>query len=203
MVVEPNAAPDGETGATLIELLIGVVLTGIILIGVTAGAMTYLLAGNTTRYLLSETPELQLASTRFASDVQSSATVVKPALGTAPSCGTLPAGAGSTTLVDFTWTDPRATPATTDDLGVTRVSYTYAPTTNELRRAACLGVTLVEETTLVSRMQPAIVPELQCDDGCFAPGRLDLELNVCTASGTSCLDDSIPAHLYGVRRLPS
>ena len=166
--------------------------------------MTYLRSANGVRYLLSETPELQLSATRFASDVQSTATINTPSVGSAPSCGSLPAGAGSTTLVNLSWIDPEALPDTSDDQIVV-VSYTYAPTTHELHRAACRNGSLSEQTTLISHIQPSQTPQVLCDLSASCSGtpkRLDLALQVCTAdSAGACLDSTIPATLTGIRRL--
>lgn len=201
---EPVSVSDAERGTTLIELLMGIVVTGIILGALTGGIMTYLQSANGVRYLLSETPELQLAATRFASDIQSSVTVSTPSAGSTPACGSLPSGASSTTLVDLSWVDPEALPDTSDDQTVV-VSYTYAPTTHELQRAACRNGGLVEQATLVSHIQPSQTPQVQCDLSASCSGtpkRLDLAMQVCTANSAGvCLDSTIPATLTGIRRL--
>jgi len=199
---------EGEQGATLIELLMGIVLMGLVLVGLTAGILTYVRSADTNRYLLSETPELQLVATRFGSDVQSSDSIFTTS-GSSPKCGTLPAGAGSTTVVDFTWRDPLTTPSTSDDVDVL-VSYTFAPTTHELRRARCAGssTNVVEQTVLARHIAPSTVvtpaPAATCNVGsCDTTTRqVDLAFYICTANdaGTACLDTAIPGTATGIRR---
>jgi len=204
MNVESPQPTDLERGATLIELLMGIVLTGIVLAAVTGGILVYMGSADRNRNLLNETPELQLTATRFGSDVQSANTIQKPAAGTAPTCGTLPSGSGSTTLVNFGWTDPGTVPATSDDQAVV-VSYTYDPVAHQLVRARCRAGSVVEKTTLVNHVQPAQKPDVTCDvSSCDSTTkRVDLSLRACTAdsAGTACVDSYIPASFTGVRRM--
>jgi hypothetical protein len=192
---------ESQRGATLIELLAGVIVTGIILSALTGAFMTYFRAADGIRYLMNETPELQLAATRFASDVQSAAAV--STTGTTAACGGALA-VGWAKVVDLAWNDPGAAVDTTDDR-VVAVSYTYGAATHELRRTACHNGTQVEQKALVTHLAPAGSPTMQCDLASCAgatPRQVDLGFFVCTTgSSGACLDSTIPATLTGVRRM--
>src|SRR5688500_4295475 len=101
MTMETDGTQESEAGMTLIEILMGVVLSGIMIAALVGGIMAYMRGAAATTYLLKETPELQLVATTFGTDVQSAETVTKPATGATPACGT----AGDTTIVDFRWND--------------------------------------------------------------------------------------------------
>jgi hypothetical protein len=180
----------------------GVVLTGIMLVALTAGAMAYMYGARATTYLLNETPELQLVATNFGTDVQSSETVATPGV---PVCGgSLPPGGAA--VVDFSWRDYTSTTAS----ALVTVSYIHVDVSNthELRRVACRNGIVERQTTLASHIEPAQPPQLLCNPTCSAtpttPTRVDLGLQVCTAKPSPsvlCADDSIPANFTGVRRL--
>jgi len=181
----------GESGSTLIELLMAVVLTGIILGALTGAIMSYFKGAEAIRYVATETPELQLAATRFASDVDSAAAVDTTA---SLNCGAAPEP-GSQTLVKFSWTDPGPNPATTDDHAMT-VFYVYGPTTHKLVRNACKDGSVVQQTTLVSHIKPSATPNVVTP----ATNQWDLALNVCTANECADAMTVIPVTLTGVRR---
>lgn len=207
MKTDGTTTSGSEAGMTLIEIMLGVVLSGIMIAALVGGIMAYMRGATATTYLLNETPELQLVATHFGTDVQSADTVTKPATGATPACGTL-SGAGGTTIVDLRWNDHLDT--TSAAIPVV-VSYTYAPTTYELRRFACRNGALTDRTTLVTHIEPGQEPALTCDlaacgAGPLTPTRVDLALQVCTASTSTppvCLDPNIPANYTGIRRLPS
>lgn len=193
---EAQAVADNERGATLIELLMGIVLTGLILTGMTGGIITYFKSAQAVQYLLTETPDLQLAATRFATDVQSSS-VVNPTTGTP--CGGVPP-ASDAIVAEFQWNDTSTTTAGSGPL--IRVTYTYRASAHELRRNACKAGVVQQQTVLVDHVDPSAAgqPNLQPINS----KQFDLGLQVCTVRDTDssphCLDSAIPATFTGVRR---
>jgi type II secretory pathway pseudopilin PulG len=193
---------DREAGATLIELLVTVVISGILVGTLTIGIMSYMRAAGATSALMTETGELQIAASYFATDVQSAETLDVPPTGV---CNTAPPTSG-TPMVDLRWRDWTSPTASTN----VTVSYYYTSGTNELHRVACRNST-VDKTTLVKHIQPASAtpaspaPSVRCDGAACSsttPRQVDLKLWACTADSlNSCRNDPIPATLTGVRRL--
>lgn len=196
---------DREAGATMIEVLMTIVVSGILIVGLTAGIMTYMRSADATKALLSETGELQIAASHFATDIQSAQSVSVAPTGV---CNTTPPISG-TAMVNLNWLDWTSPTASTD----VRVSYYYSAATNELHRVACRNGTTADITTLVRHIQPAAAtpasdpPSVRCDgadcpSGSATPWQVDLKFSVCTVDSRSvCRNDPIPATLTGVRRL--
>jgi type II secretory pathway pseudopilin PulG len=191
-----------ETGSTLIELLLTVVISSILISAITLGIMTYTRGASATTALLSETGELQIAASHFATDVQSALSLTVPPTGF---CNTTPATPG-TALVDLYWRDWTSPTASTE----VRVSYYYDSATNGLNRVVCRNGT-VQRNPLVTHVQPATAtpaspaPSVRCDGGsCTSttPRQVDLKFSVCTVDPlNACRNNPIPATLTGVRRL--
>jgi prepilin-type N-terminal cleavage/methylation domain-containing protein len=196
MKPETGTANDREAGFTLIEVLMGIVLTGIMLGALTGGVLTYMRGAQATTDLLNITPELQIASTYFGSDVQSSEDVT-----TSPATSACaPAG----TLVKFGWEDFTTRTASTQ----VDVSYSYDPDTHELLRTACKDDVVDDQTTLITHVKPGPPPLVLCDldASCVAPTprRIDMTMSVCALDASNaCRGSEIPGTLTGVRRLPS
>ena len=194
---------DREAGATMIEVLMTIVVSGILIVGLAAGIMTYMRSADATKALLGETGELQIAASHFATDVQSAESVSVAPTGV---CNTTPPITDAAVL-NLNWRDWTSATASTD----VRVSYYYTAATNELHRVACRNGT-ADTTTLVRHIQPAAAtpasdpPSVRCD-GAFpcssaTPWQVDLKFSVCTVDPRNvCRNDPIPATLTGVRRL--
>jgi type II secretory pathway component PulJ len=190
---------------TLIEILMGIVLSGIVLAALVGGIMAYMRGADAMTNLLNETPELQLVATTFGTDVQSAETVTVPS--GAPTC--LPPAVTATKIVDFEWHDHLTT---TDTGTVVDVSYAYSDATHQLSRFVCRNHVFSDQTNLLTHVQPDAVnvaqkPAATCDLGACSnpqPRRVDLTVYVCTAdrTGAACADPAIPAQYTGVRRLP-
>ena len=188
-----------ETGMTLIELLMGVVISGIMLGALTGAILSYMRSASATSSLMVETGELQVAATNFTTDVQSAERVEK----SVATCGTV--AAGETAVVEFSWNDYSSTTISTP----VKVSYIYTGAENGLRRTACRNGVVVGESTPIRHIEPAQAPQLLCDgspvDPCpLTSRRVDLKFPVCTFNASNvCPNAPIPATLTGVRRLPS
>jgi len=192
-----------EGGFTLMELLMAVTILGIIISALAGGLIAYMRVSGETADRLGETPQIQVASTYFASDVQSAERVRADEF----LCG---GAADGRLLVSLNWTDPHPDPS--DDVPV-NVSYVSAVVTStnqeqvEIRRLSCKGNQPdPQRTTLVKSGNPGVTPRIICDEDelsrCENPRRVDLVFDLCTAraSGECRDDDPIPVTLTGVRR---
>jgi prepilin-type N-terminal cleavage/methylation domain-containing protein len=191
-----------EAGFTLIEVLLSVVISGILISALSLGILTYIKGASATTALLTETGELQIAASHFASDVQSAESLTVPPTGV---CNTTPTTPG-VAMVDLAWRDWTTPTAFTP----VQVSYYYNSATNELHRVVCRNG-VVQKNTLVSHVQPAAatpaspLPSVRCDGvACTSttPRQVDLKFSVCIVDPlNACRNDPIPATLTGVRRL--
>lgn len=189
-----------EGGFTLMELLMAVTILGIIVSALAGGLIAYMRVSGETADRLGETPQIQLATTYFASDVQSAERV------DVDTCGDI---SGAIRLVSFSWTDPHI--GTKADVP-TKVSYYSVPPSPgrpqvQIRRLLCEGDDTVG-TTLVNAGNPGIPPTIErveCDNTrCERPRQVKLSFDLCTARASGeCRDDSIPVTLTGVRRVSS
>jgi prepilin-type N-terminal cleavage/methylation domain-containing protein len=193
---EDTMEATGERGATLIELLMSMVLSGILLAALTGGIMTYFRVANSTRYLLTQTPELQLAATRFSSDATNAATslaggdpwasVSAPA--TSPACAV---PSGWTQVVEFRWTDPYLASDASDDRPMA-ADYNYDASGHTLQRVLCQAtppaggwpsgspppvptLSVTQKTTLITTIKPGSQLQARClPTSCAAPQQVDL-----------------------------
>ena len=179
-----------DHGFTLIELLLSVMLMGTIVAAVSGALLVMFTTTEDTTQRLSESPDLQIASVYFGSDVQS-AEVVDVATGT---CGSDP---GLTPLLDLSWRDPGALPAIGDDTNRT-ASYFVATAGNQrqLVRKLCVGAEVPHATTLVNYVNPTTMPTVTCTSAECA-----IETKICTADGTNvCTSEELTFTLLGNRR---
>lgn len=204
MTIDTERETGSEAGLTLIEMLLTVVISGILIAALSLGIMTYMKGAAATNALLSETGELQIAASHFASDVQSAESVTVPPTGV---CNTTPPTPG-TAMVDLSWKDYTSK----DHFNVVEVSYYSNSATNEVHRVACRNGS-IQKSTLVTHVQPATAtpvspaPEVFCDGVACTPSsttpwQVDLKFSVCTVDPlNACRNDPIPVTLTGVRRL--
>lgn len=201
-MIDTEREIDSQAGFTLIEVLLTVVISGILISALTLGILTYIKGASATSALLSETGELQIAASHFATDVQSAESLTVPPAG---ACNTTPATPGAA-MVDLRWRDWTTPTASTP----VQVSYYHDSATNELHRVACRNGA-VQKNTLVRHVQPAAatpaspLPSVRCDGAACTsatPRQVDLKFSVCTVDPlNACRNDPIPATLTGVRRL--
>ena len=203
MTIDNEQELGSESGFTLIEVLMTVMLSGILIGALSLGILTYMKGAAATTALLSETGELQIAASHFATDVQSAESVTVPPAGVW--CNTTPPTPG-TGMVNLHWKDWTTPTASTD----VRVSYYYNSATNEVHRVACRNGS-PQKSTLVTQVQPAgstpapPAPSVSCDGGTCtsaSPSQVDFKFSVCTVDPlNACRNDPIPVTLTGVRRL--
>lgn len=127
-----------ERGFTLVELLVAVVILGAITGALTTGLIVSFRTTDEATDRLSRAQGVQLASSAFASDVQSADDVL--AGDAAPACG--PSGAA----LSLVWMD-----------GSVRNVAAYSVQGDELVRHHCVGAT-IEERTLSSFVAVAAAP---------------------------------------------
>lgn len=196
------AADRSDDGLTLIDVLLGTVLSAVLIAALVGGLITYMRGATNTANALAESPQLQLAATVFAGDIQSS-TSVDTAL-TAATCGT----GISTAIANVAWIDPGPQPALTDDLVVNVTYYTStASGTGQitLLRNYCKGTAAVVTRKIVSTIKPTMAPVVSCVGGsCASPAKYQLPLQVCTVDSltNTCRGDVLSTTLVAERRVP-
>lgn len=153
-----------EVGFTLVELLIAVSILGVVISAVAAAMVVGLKTTDDTTTRLSESHDTQISTAYFGGDAQSADNVTG---NVADSC----AGAGSTALVRFNWSDPVNT---TTNLAKT-VVYVIVPNGSgrELHRRYCEGTTgtVVSEVVVAHNLHPSTAPTVTCLPSC--PGKPD------------------------------
>jgi prepilin-type N-terminal cleavage/methylation domain-containing protein len=117
-VTQPfRSRPSGEDGFTLVELMIGMVIVGIIIASIGAALTVGFRTTDSTTERLNESHDAQISSAYLANDVQSASTV---SIGGGGSC------ASATTIASFTYADGRvATYGCGPYAGETRVTRTF------------------------------------------------------------------------------
>jgi len=138
-----------EAGVTLIELMIAVLLLGIVIVPLTSGMITGLIATGRARDRLSEVRAPLFSSAYFADDAQSS-DVNGISVGGTAACG------GGENVVEFTWTE---------DTAQYRASYVRGTRDGKrtLVRNFCSG-TSVQGTTTVAPVLTDTAPTVTCTD---------------------------------------
>jgi prepilin-type N-terminal cleavage/methylation domain-containing protein len=181
----------GESGFTLIELLISIVITGIIAVPLSMAVFSFFKNSNTTTSRLTESAQIQIASSYFARDVSlmgirdTSATPAAPPLppypylqsvwmGTSVStgCGTL-----SGALIVGGDEYSAASPSTP-----TRFYVAYQLSGTDLHRVRCSGTTKTD--TVIARNVTSAAPS--CSIPCSStppPTTVTLALTVNVTSG--------------------
>ncbi|HVF74899.1 MAG TPA: prepilin-type N-terminal cleavage/methylation domain-containing protein [Acidimicrobiales bacterium] len=192
-----------DDGFTLIELLIAVTLSTMLVAALGMGVFTYIRTADATANRLGETPQFQVAATRFAADVQRASSVQL----TDPAACSVPAG--STLVVGFSASEAGSDLASVADDVFVGVSYSYrtvATSTQKqfvLERSECRGSsTPVATMSFVNSGNPAFVPTATCGPtGCGALATVSLPLHICTANADgTCRDGDVTATLTGARR---
>jgi prepilin-type N-terminal cleavage/methylation domain-containing protein len=152
-----------EGGMTLIEMLIGMTVLGIVIGPITASLMFGLMTSNGTRDRIADSLSAQLTSVYFLKDVQSSDSVLVPSASSpSPACG----GTG-TVLLRMVWDDP--SPAAGDPVGYIASYVDRANgSTHTLHRVLCddLGAQLHDTEIIASfdsltfTCTPSCVPDV-------------------------------------------
>jgi Tfp pilus assembly protein PilE len=91
--------PRDETGVTLIELLISVILLGIIIVPLTGAFIDGINSTTASQKRLSEARSPMFSNAYFAEDAQSADTITRASDSTTPTCGS------GTNVISFAWNE--------------------------------------------------------------------------------------------------
>jgi hypothetical protein len=168
----------GESGVTLIEIVIAVGLLGVVIGPVTVGMIFGLAHSNGTRDRVADSASAQLVSTYLPGDIQSAATVATS--GTA-GCAA-PVMAGDTVKLRLAWSDPANAAATTTVLYFTRQEDSLLA----LYRARCAGGA-TDVSKLVHHLNGPGGFAVSCDGvaGCPASNPTHVEVTLETFNAAS------------------
>ncbi len=169
--------PAGESGVTIIELLIALTILAVIIAPLAGAVIVYLRNTKATTDRMAESHDAQIAAAYFAHDVQSVGmrdwsaapfpTIPSIELGVAMNAS--PYGCGSDTtpvLVRFSWDDPAVGSPT-----LRSASYVVTEVGGErqLRRVVCSPVGVVaSDVVLAHNVDPATAPTVACADAAGA-----------------------------------
>jgi prepilin-type N-terminal cleavage/methylation domain-containing protein len=165
--------PSGESGVTLIELLVAIVILTVIIAPLAAALIAYLRNTKATTDRMAESHDAQIAAAYFSHDVQSVgmrdwSTPPFPAIASIElgvAMNATPYGCGSdatAVLVRFVWDDPAVGSPT-----LRSASYVVKDVGSErqLRRITCSPVgTVAADVVLAHNVDPATAPTVTCHD---------------------------------------
>ena len=167
-----NRLSQDESGFTLVELLMAIVISGIIVGGLASAFLVGVKTTSAATTRLDESHDAQLASAYFVADASSAASFSQ----TAPAAGSCAAGLSN--VVSFQWTDS----------GVAKsVYYVITGSPSQLVRRYCQNDVLSSDVTLVKNLASTL-PTASCpppeDPSCGVTGTpADVQLQVQETSG--------------------
>jgi prepilin-type N-terminal cleavage/methylation domain-containing protein len=147
-----------ESGFTLPELMVAIVILGIIIVPLTSAIIVGLLTTSDAQTRLTESQNAVISSAFWAGDVQSADGTV--ATNGGPPCGD---GTGVITVAKFGWAD---------DISPSNVAYYFIKTSaaaNVLYRRFCRGSTQISQGTIAPELTTASNPAVVCTPSCVKP----------------------------------